>query len=145
MGEKKPDRIRWEMLALVAVPFAIGAGVWAISASKRPPEVPLAPLTSELLLALSRDPAAVAEGKQLYLTTCVSCHGARGQGLVGPNLTDGSWLHGDQPLQVHSSISQGFPQKGMAAFENLLGPARVRAVTAFVLTLKDTNVPGKAP
>ena len=48
-------------------------------------------------------------------------------------------------LEIHTSISKGFPDKGMTPFENLLGPRRVRVLTGYVLSLKGKNVKGKAP
>ena len=137
MGQKKQERVRWALLAILLVPIAIGC--------KREPEAPLAPLTDALLVAMSADSVAAGEGKKLYVATCAACHGAEGQGMVGPNLTDAAWLHGNTATEIHGSISRGYPEKGMAPMENLLGPARVRMLTAFVLTLKGRNVPGRAP
>ena len=42
-------------------------------------------------------------------------------------------------------MTNGVPAKGMVAWGDQLGPARVQKVVAYVLTLKGTNVPGKAP
>jgi cytochrome c oxidase cbb3-type subunit 3 len=145
MGEKKNERVRWEFLALLLIPIGIGVTVWGISRAPREPEVPLAPLTPELLTALAADPLEVAEGKKLFVTACASCHGVEGQGIVGPNLTDGAWLHGSTAIAIHTSIAKGYPEKGMAPFENLLGPKRVRTLTAYVLSLKGKNVAGKPP
>jgi cytochrome c oxidase cbb3-type subunit 3 len=103
------------------------------------------PMTNDALLALGADPAIVAEGQQAYATTCVACHLAKGEGLVGPNLTDGVWMHGGKPLDIHTAISNGFPEKGMPPWIKTLGPAKVRALTAFVLSMKGRNIPGKAP
>ena len=33
----------------------------------------------------------------------------------------------------------------MPAWQNQLGPSRVQAVVSYVLTIRNTNVPGKAP
>jgi hypothetical protein len=33
----------------------------------------------------------------------------------------------------------------MVAWKNQLGPSRIQDVVAYVLTLRNTNVPGKAP
>ena len=40
--------------------------------------------------------AMIATGKKLFFGAglCVACHGPEGKGLVGPDLTDGTWLHG---------------------------------------------------
>jgi len=103
-------------------------------------------MTPEALVALSKDKGTLEQGKQVFATTCVACHRADGGGVVGPNLTDDFWLHGAAPDKVFKSISVGVPDKGMPAWGPQLGPDRVRAVTAYVISLRGTNVPnGKAP
>ncbi|MFY7928176.1 MAG: cbb3-type cytochrome c oxidase N-terminal domain-containing protein [Oligoflexus sp.] len=98
------------------------------------------------LLTRLKDPAKVVEGKDLYVTNCVACHGQLGEGTVGPNLTDKFWIHGGEPDQIMAVIQHGVPSKGMVAWEPILGPQKIEAVTAYVLSLKGTNPPnGKAP
>lgn len=116
---------------------------WEESRAKQVDETPPT-VTEEQLVALAAGPAA-QEGAALFQTNCAVCHGPQGEGKVGPNLTDSAWLHGGSPLQIHASIHDGWPLKGMLAWGLVLGDAKVKAVTAFVLTLKGTNVPGKAP
>lgn len=107
---------------------------------------PPAPETSvEALAALANDAAAVGEGEKVYKTYCFACHGPNAEGLVGPNLTDKFWIHGGNPKAIHESISHGYPDKGMQAWEPTLGKAKVTQVTAWVLTQRNKNVPGKAP
>ncbi len=100
--------------------------------------------TNDGLLALAADLAVISEGQQAFATTCAACHAQQGQGLVGPNLTDAVWLHGGKPLQIHTSITNGFPDKGMPPWGKTLGPTKIRALTAFVLSIKGKNLPGKA-
>ncbi len=90
-------------------------------------------LTDESLTLMSTIPAKVAEGRKLFETYCVVCHGDQGQGLVGPNLTDDYWIHGPKPLDLHKVVTSGVPAKGMAAWGNQLGPARVESAVAYVL------------
>ena len=104
------------------------------------------PVTAEALAALAKDRGAVARGKRVFATTCAACHRADGGGIVGPNLTDEFWLHGAAPDKVYKTVKDGVPDKGMPAWGPQLGPDRVQAVTAFLITLRDTNVNGgKAP
>lgn len=103
------------------------------------------PVTNESLLVLAADANTLAEGKQTFVQTCAPCHGQQGQGLVGPNLTDKFWLHGGTPVDIHKSITDGFPDKGMRPWAQVLGPARVRGVAAFVLSVKGQNLPGRPP
>jgi cytochrome c oxidase cbb3-type subunit 3 len=102
----------------------------------------LGPVTPEALTTLSKDRGVVARGKQVFTTTCVACHRADGGGVVGPNLTDEFWLHGGAPDKVYKTITSGVADKGMPAWGPQLGPERVQAVTAYVLTIRGTNVAG---
>jgi cytochrome c oxidase cbb3-type subunit 3 len=96
------------------------------------------------LVALASGTGATL-GAQLFAANCVACHEAKGQGKIGPNLTDGAWLHGGTPLAIYKTVRDGVAAKGMPAWEPTLGRAGVTQVAAFVLTLRDTNVPGKPP
>jgi cytochrome c oxidase cbb3-type subunit 3 len=102
-------------------------------------------VTPEKLLELSKDPVALARGKAVWDMQCVACHKPDGGGLVGPNLTDNAWVHGGAPDAIHTTITKGVPEKGMLSWGPLLGAGKVRDVTAFVLTLKNTNAPGGKP
>jgi cytochrome c oxidase cbb3-type subunit 3 len=98
--------------------------------------------TDEKLLALAADAKVVEQGKSIFAEKCVSCHRADGGGMVGPNLTDSFWLHGGSPTAIHKIVAEGFVEKGMLAWRPQIGEQKVRAVTAYVLTLRNTNVAG---
>jgi cytochrome c oxidase cbb3-type subunit III len=97
------------------------------------------------LMAAAQSASQVSEGKQTFATTCAVCHGDKGEGKIGPNLTDSQWINGGAPTSIHNTVRDGIAAKGMPAWGSVLGPAKVKSVTAFVLTLRDTNVPGKEP
>jgi cytochrome c oxidase cbb3-type subunit 3 len=101
--------------------------------------------TDESLLLMAGLPDKVAEGRALFQKYCVVCHADQGQGNIGPNLTDKYWIHGATPMDNHRVVTNGVLDKGMAAWGRQLGPRRVDLVVAYVLTLRDTNVPGKGP
>lgn len=102
-------------------------------------------VTPEALEAATKDAAYLALGQETFKTTCASCHAAEGQGLVGPNLTDAYWVHGNRPEDIYKVVSEGVLAKAMPAWLKPLGPKKTKAVTAYVLSLKGKNVPGKAP
>jgi cytochrome c oxidase cbb3-type subunit 3 len=102
----------------------------------------LGDLTDDQLVAMSKNPAIVRQGAEIFTTTCFACHLANGGGKIGPNLTDEYWLHGGMPTEILKTVRQGVPDKGMLAWGPQLGEEKVRAVTAYVLTLVGTNVPG---
>jgi len=103
------------------------------------------PVSDEALAVLAKDTVTLADGKRTFISTCAPCHGLEGQGIVGPNLTDGFWLHGAKPVDIHTSITNGYPDKGMRPWGPVLGVARVRAVAAFVVSIKGQNRTGRPP
>ncbi|WP_316804176.1 cbb3-type cytochrome c oxidase N-terminal domain-containing protein [Pedobacter nototheniae] len=90
--------------------------------------------------------SVVAEGKNIFTANCVVCHGDKGQGLIGPNLTDDYWLHGGGINNVFKTIKYGVPEKGMISWEKNLTPKQISAVANYILSLHGTNPAGaKAP
>ncbi len=102
-------------------------------------------IDNEFFLMMSQTEDKVAEGREIFVKHCVACHLDQGQGSVGPNLTDGYWIHGCEPMQMLKTINDGVAAKGMPAWMNQLGPTRVHAVISYVLTIRGTEVVGKAP
>lgn len=103
------------------------------------------PLSNEALVDLTTDLRVVTEGSEIFASTCAACHGPAGGGNVGPNLTDEYWMHGGAPEEIYKSVLNGYVAKGMPAWGAQLGPRRVRTVTAYVLTLRNSHAPGGKP
>jgi cytochrome c oxidase cbb3-type subunit III len=89
--------------------------------------------------SLIGDEGAIAEGKQVYATNCVACHAADGGGGVGPNLTDGYWIHGGNPEDIRATIATGIADKGMIGWLPILGPTKIDQLTAFVVSLQGSS------
>lgn len=103
-------------------------------------------LDNAALLTFSKDKGTVDKGREAYAANCTPCHLASGGGSIGPNLTDNAWLHGGSPEAIMKTIAGGVSGKGMPAWKDVLGSERVTAITAYVITLRGTNVAGgKAP
>jgi cytochrome c oxidase cbb3-type subunit III len=83
--------------------------------------------------------AALASGKKIYTEKCVVCHGASGEGNVGPNLTDNYWIHGGDIKDVFKIVKYGFPTKGMLAWQGQLTPVQMQEVASYIKSLKGTN------
>ncbi|MBE2250754.1 MAG: c-type cytochrome [Myxococcus sp.] len=103
------------------------------------------PTSEEALTTLAASSEAIAEGQKVYAGTCAACHGANAEGLVGPNLTDKFWIHGASGTAILKAVAEGFPDKGMPAWGPVIGDTKARNVTAYVLSLKGKNLPGKEP
>ncbi len=85
----------------------------------------------------STDAAAAEQGKALFMTNCVGCHGpeAKGNPMLGaPNLTDDVWLYGGSKRALETTISGG-RQGRMPAHENFLGKAKVHLLAGYVYSL----------
>jgi cytochrome c oxidase cbb3-type subunit 3 len=104
-----------------------------------------APVTDDLLLALSKDAGTHDKAQALFTQQCAQCHLADGSGKIGPNLTDEYWLHGDKPSQIYNTITTGVLVKGMPAWGPLLGQEKVKILASYVVSLQHKNLPGKAP
>jgi len=93
----------------------------------------------EGLVKLASDSGALKVGQEVFTTRCMACHGDKGQGIVGPNLTDDYWIHGAKITDIHHVVMNGVLEKGMLAWKGQLTPEQIDAVTAFVWTLHGTN------
>jgi cytochrome c oxidase cbb3-type subunit 3 len=93
-------------------------------------------------VTLATDAKDLTSGSTIYTTNCLACHGDKGQGGVGPNLTDKFWIHGGGIKDLFKTITHGIPEKGMIAWEKSLNPIQIQQVSSFVLTLQGTNPPG---
>lgn len=81
------------------------------------------------------DATKAEAGKAKYMTLCIACHGPEGKGnqaIGAPNLTDDIWLYGGDIASIESSVRNGRGGQ-MPAWGQLLGPDRIRFVTAWVL------------
>lgn len=102
-------------------------------------------ITEKNVTVLS-DPGELESGKAIYIQNCVACHGQKGEGGIGPNMTDDYWLHGGDIKSVFKTIKYGVPEKGMIAWKAQLPPSQIHQVASYIMTLHGTNPPnGKEP
>lgn len=100
----------------------------------------------EVLAAYVASPDNAAAGAATFAAVCAACHGDKGQGTIGPNLTDDHWIHGASPAEVYALVTHGAVEKGMPAWEAALSDEERGQLTAFIASLRGTNPPGaKAP
>ncbi|MEM7247571.1 MAG: c-type cytochrome [Acidobacteriota bacterium] len=78
-----------------------------------------------------------ADTAQAYLTNCAPCHGAAGEGKVGPSFLDGAWRHGDDPVALREVVRHGIEGTGMPPWTDLLGPGEITALTEHVWALAE--------
>ena len=96
-------------------------------------------------VTLLTDQASLYEGAEIFKKNCAACHGLKGEGLVGPNLTDANWIHGGGIRNVFNTITNGVPEKGMLSWKTQLRPKQIQEVGSYVLSLFGTNPPNAKP
>jgi cytochrome c oxidase cbb3-type subunit III len=87
------------------------------------------------------DALALADGKQIFLNTCASCHRKDGGGDIGPNLTDEYWLHGGSIKEIFKVVRHGVQGTNMIAWQGVISPDKMKSVASYILTLKGANPP----
>jgi cytochrome c oxidase cbb3-type subunit 3 len=103
-------------------------------------------VTPEVLGKLVADPVTLAKGKQVFTEICANCHRADGGGNIGPNLTDHNWITDGKAATIALTVREGRVAQGMQAWGPVIGESRVRAVSAYLWSIRNTEVPnGKAP
>lgn len=100
----------------------------------------------EELLKLMGSKNALVSGVAVYQSKCASCHGDQLQGLIGPNLVDDYWLHGQGSLaEIRAVVAEGVPEKGMPNWDSMLKADEISAVTIFIGSNRGTQPPSPKP
>lgn len=106
---------------------------------------------SDFTWAFLEDQDRIEEGREIYMSNgnlCFTCHGANGEGMVGPNLTDDLWIHGCSAEEVASSIIGGYPDRGMIAYGSgaRLSDEKVQSLISYIASIQGTEpANAKAP
>ncbi len=118
----------------------LATGLEKIKAQELANQQTAAPLNDETLAAAFADPGVRASGKKVFTEKCLACHGASGEGGIGPNLTDAYWINGNGSLAaLVKVVSTGVPDKGMPPWGPLLKQDEIVAVVAHVKGLNGTK------
>jgi cytochrome c oxidase cbb3-type subunit 3 len=87
--------------------------------------------TNATLLTAAGD---LSSGKALFDVNCVVCHNPKGEGNIGPNLTDDAWIYGPDVKDLFNTLKYGTPN-GMPEHASKLNPVQIQQVASFVLSL----------
>jgi mono/diheme cytochrome c family protein len=137
-------RTRISLLASLAMAGAAPAVAQTSDAAATPAK-PEAPAPAPPGAAASHSPELVAKGDALFHGSgnCYACHGSKGEGLVGPNLTDAEWIHSKGSYdEIVAQINHGVPKaESKSGIEmppkggTTLSDDDVKAVAAYVYSL----------
>jgi mono/diheme cytochrome c family protein len=83
-------------------------------------------------------PELIEKGKQMFSTTCASCHGesGKGDGVAGASLNPkprnftelAGWKNGPQFAQVYKTLQEGIMGSAMPSFSNILPEDRISLI-----------------
>lgn len=97
--------------------------------------------------------AAVEGGRAAFKVHCVQCHGSGAAGSKGyPNLNDDDWLWGGDLAAIQTTIIHGVRNpdhdatrvSAMPAFGEILQPAEINSLVAYVRTISGQQKPDAA-
>lgn len=99
-----------------------------------------------MLAAAMGDEGKMSVGAKVYVEKCAACHAADGGGMIGPNLTDNYWIHGQgKPSAIYEVVKNGVADKGMPPWGALLSEDEMAGVVAYVKSLKGKPVATAKP
>ncbi len=119
----------------------------ALAANSRLQFAEIGDLTADeetIVLYMGKD-SWVNFGKSIFKANCISCHARGGEGGVGPNLTDQHYKHVNQITDIAKVINEGAGNGAMPKWANRLHPNEIVLVSAYVASLRGTNVAGGRP
>lgn len=94
----------------------------------------------ELAMAYLEDELSLNNGKETWTKICAVCHLADGGGLVGPNMTDNYWIHGNKVEDMFAVITNGVIEKGMISYKDQLTTRqRLEVISYIMLRLHGTT------
>lgn len=102
-------------------------------------------LDEDTVLTALGNPQWLSVGAGVFKANCMSCHGASGQGLVGPNLTDDFYKNCKTIMDIATVVQNGAAGQAMPAWRNRLTQNEVILVSAYVASLRGGNASGRAP
>lgn len=119
----------------------------AAAAATAVPAHQTGPAMDYTTLTALTDEESLAHGKAVFGTICTACHGAAGEGLVGPNLTDAFSVHGCDLTSIIVSTKTGFPELGMPPYGGgaVLSDEQLHLVSSYILSLSGSNPANAKP
>lgn len=92
-------------------------------------------------IVVLNDEASLTSGAETWAKICAVCHLADGGGLVGPNMTDNFWIHGNTVEDLFNVVTNGVIEKGMIPYKDQLSEQKRLEVISYVLVKLQGTTP----
>jgi mono/diheme cytochrome c family protein len=79
----------------------------------------------------------VLTGEDIYNGLCAQCHGQRGEGLIGPSLSDPLFQFRNSDSDIFESMSEGHAATSMIAWGEILTSEQISQVVEFIRLLPE--------
>jgi mono/diheme cytochrome c family protein len=92
--------------------------------------------------------ATTLNGQQVFAQLCSQCHGAEGQGGIGPSLRSEAFQNTFNDQELFDTISQGHTGTAMVAWGGVLSSQQIEDLVKYIRTLAlpiGTPMPGGTP
>ncbi|MBF0199218.1 MAG: c-type cytochrome [Planctomycetes bacterium] len=96
----------------------------------------------ETILKYMNEPKWLVAGESTFKAQCISCHGPRGEGMIGPNLTDDHYIHVNKLSDLARVINEGAANGAMPAWKHRLHPNEVVLMASYLANMRGKNIKG---
>lgn len=93
----------------------------------------------------AKDKMLLAKGQWYFEKKCAFCHKSKGQGDIGPNLTDNYYIYGNSKAVINQIVRKGIPAKGMPEWQKIVPKDQLDAIIEYVYHIRGSNLKGKKP
>jgi mono/diheme cytochrome c family protein len=101
-------------LGMLLASMAVTAAPLTAQNTPETASTPSAPPAAATAAPAGITPELIAQGEKVFNGpgNCYACHGSKGEGSVGPNLTDSQWLHSKGSLEdIVAQVTNRVPKE----------------------------------
>jgi cytochrome c oxidase cbb3-type subunit 3 len=102
-------------------------------------------LNEDTLLNAMGKPDWLSIGRSVFRRNCISCHGDKGQGLVGPNMTDDYYKNVKTLMDIPRVVQDGAAAQAMPSWRSQLNQNEIVLVSAYIASLRGQEIDGPRP